>query len=545
MPPESYTPTDYLNAFRRRFKLFFFVFIAILSVAFSLAVSPTDYYRSAAEFRIDLEGPNIDLLEAVALTNYADQYVTTLERSVVTTENLRTWLEESDVFAEDRDEMTEGHLINRMRKGIRLELVFTSVYDERGGREVDLITGFRPVFIGDSPEATHSVARSLAAEFLAEDRLSRTQRAAAASGFFREQIEAKEAEIAVLEKRIAEFKEENAGKLPEQLFLNMTVLERTERDLENVQTEMRALQDDRIFRQSQLEEIRQNSASAERLQQLEDEYVRAIALYGPDHPDVIRIKRQVAALTGAGGDPAGSLELEQLRLELAAAEQRYSEEHPDVKRLRRQIELLETGQSGAPSSEDQFNPRYLQLKANVNAIDARLASLRTRSSELRQKLDDLEARIASTPEVERKYQALDRDLQTAKLAYEDLRQRLSKAQQTESFEAGELGARLTQVSPAYVPDKPAGPRRVAIAVLGVIMGISLATGVAVAAELLDSTIRGRRDILVALGTQPIAAIPVIENSVTRRRRHTQFFVSSFGTVILVAALYYAVSWMMT
>jgi uncharacterized protein involved in exopolysaccharide biosynthesis len=308
---------------------------------------------------------------------------------------------------------------------------------------------------------------------------------------------------------------------------------------------MRALQDDRIFRQSQLEEIRQNSASAERLQQLEDEYVRAIALYGPDHPDVIRIKRQVAALTGAGGDPAGSLELEQLRLELAAAEQRYSEEHPDVKRLRRQIELLETGQSGAPSSEDQFNPRYLQLKANVNAIDARLASLRTRSSELRQKLDDLEARIASTPEVERKYQALDRDLQTAKLAYEDLRQRLSKAQQTESFEAGELGARLTQVSPAYVPDKPAGPRRVAIAVLGVIMGISLATGVAVAAELLDSTIRGRRDILVALGTQPIAAIPVIENSVTRRRRHTQFFVSSFGTVILVAALYYAVSWMMT
>jgi uncharacterized protein involved in exopolysaccharide biosynthesis len=545
MPPESYTPTDYLNAFRRRLKVFFFVFLAILSIAVSLAVSPTDYYRSAAEFRVDLEGPNIDLLEAVTLTNYVDQYVTTLERSVVTSDNLRTWLEESSVFAKDRDEKTERELINRIRDNIRLELVFTGVYDERAGREVDLITGFRPVFTGDSPEATHSVAKNLAEQFLAADHSSRTQQAAAASSFFRKQIGSKEAEIAELEKRIAEFKEDNAGKLPQQLVLNMTVLERTERDLENVQTEMRALQDDRIFRQSQLEEIRQNSASAERLQQLEDEYVRAIALYGPDHPDVIRIKRQVAALTGAGGESAGSLELEQLRVELAAAEQRYSAEHPDIKRLRRQIELLESGQSGATSTEDQFNPRYLQLRANVNAIDARLASLRTRARELRQKIEALEVRIASTPEVERQYQALDRDFQTAKLAYNDLRQRLTQAQQTESFEAGELGARLSQVSPAYVPDRPAGPRRVAMAVVGVIFGLSLAAGVAVMMELLDSTIRGRRDILVALGTQPIASIPIIQNSVTRRRRYRLFLVDSFGAVALVAALYFAVAWAIT
>jgi uncharacterized protein involved in exopolysaccharide biosynthesis len=545
MPQENYTSTDYLNAFRRRLKVFLFVFIAILAVAVSLAVSPSDFYRSAAEFRVDLEGPNVNLLEAVALTNYADQYVSTLERSVVTADNLRAWLAESNAFAEFRDEMTERELINLMRNRIRLELVFTSVIDERAGREVELITGFRPVFTGFSPEATHSVAKNLAEQFLAEDRSSRTQRAAAASSFFLQQIEVKEAEIAELEKKAAQFKEENAGKLPELLFLNMTVLERTERDLENIQTEIQSLQNDRIFRQSQLEEIRQNSASAERLQQLEDEYVRAISLYGPDHPDVIRIKRQVAAITGAENGTTSSLELEQLRLELAEAQQRYSEEHPDIRRLRRRIESLESGQSGAPASEDQFNPRYLQLRANVNAIDAKLASLRTRSYELRQKLEDLEVRIASTPEVERQYQALDRELQTAKLAFNDLRQRLTQAQQTESFEAGELGARLALVSAAYVPDRPAGPRRLAITILGVFMSISLAAGIAIAMELMDSTVRGRRDILTALGTQPIVAVPVIENSVTRKRRYWQFFTSSFGAVVLIAIIYQAVSWIIT
>ncbi len=545
MSPENYTLTDYMNAFRRRRKVFLFIFIAVVTVVVLLADSTPDYYRSGAEFRIDLEGPNVNFLETVALTNYADQYVTTLQRSVLTADNLRTWMEESNVFAEYRDEMTERELIELMRDSIRLELVFTTVIDERAGREVDLITGFQPVFTADSPEATYSVAKNLAEQFLVEDRFSRTQRAAAASSFLRQQIEAREVEIAELERRTAKFKEENAGNMPEVLFLNMTVLDRTERDLEKIQTDMQVLQEDRIFRQSQLEEIRQGSASAERLQQLEDDYLRAISLYGPDHPDVIRIKRQVAALTGTRRGAASTLELEQLRMDLAEARQKYSEEHPDIRRLRRQIELIESGQSGLRLSEDQFNPRYLQLKATVNAIDAKLAGLRTRSYELRQKLEDLEARIATTPEVERQFQALDRDLQTAKLAFNDLRKRLDRAQQTESFEAGELGARLTQVSAAYTPDRPAGPHRLPIAALGVFLAISLAGGVAIVMELLDSTVRGRRDILTVLRTQPIVAVPIIENSVTRTRRHRQFFLTSFGAVALIATLYLAFSRMIT
>ena len=530
-----------MNAFRRRLKVFLFIFIAVVTVAVLFAVSPPDYYRSGAEFRIDLEGSNVNLHEAVALTNYADQYVTTLQQSVLTADNLRTWLEESNAFAEYRDEMTERERMELMRDSIRLDLVFTSVIDERAGRKVDLITGFQPVFTADSPEAAYSVAENLAEQFLAEDRSSRTQRAAAASGFLRQQIEAREVEIAELETRAAQFKEDNAGKLPELLFLNMTVLERTERDLENIQAEIQDLQEDRIFRQSQLEEIRRSSASAERLQQLEDEYLRAISLYGPDHPDVIRIKRQVAALTGARRDSASNLELEQLQLDLAEARQKYTEEHPDIKRLQRRIELIESGQSATPSSEDQFDPRYLQLRATVNAIDVKLAGLRTRSYELRQKLEDLEARIATTPEVERQFRALDRELQTARLAFNDLRQRLARAQQTESFEAGELGARLTQVSAAYTPDRPAGPPRLAIVVLGVFLATSLAGGVAILMELMDPTVRGRRDILTVLRTQPIVAIPVIENSVMRTRRHRQFFLTTFGAVVLIAILFLAFS----
>jgi uncharacterized protein involved in exopolysaccharide biosynthesis len=541
MSPQNYTPADYLNALRRRLKSIVIVFFVVMAAAILAATMPPDYYVSAAEFRIDLEGPDVNLIEPVALTNYADQYVKSLQQAAMSKDNLRAWLEESNAFANRRTELSENELVRKLQDNIRIELVFTSVIEERSGAEVDLITGFQPFVKADSPEAAHSIAENLANQFIAEDRTARMQRAAAASSFLLGQIEAKRGEIVELEEKIARFKEENAGKLPELLTLNMTVLERAERDLESIETEMQALQQDRIFRQSQLQEIRQGSVSAERLQQLEDDYLRAMSLYGPDHPDVLRIRRQVAALTGGGTDAISGMELQQLQMELAEAQQKYSDEHPDVKRLKRRIASLTSAESAGAIPEEQLNPQYLQLRAQVNAIDTKLVSLRTRSFELRQKIENIEARIATTPQVELEFQALDRDLQTAKLAFNDLRADLAQAQQIESFEAGDLGARLVQITSAYLPDRPAGPKRVAIVLVGLFLATTLAGGIAILLELADSKIRGKIDILRVLHTQPIATVPVIQNSIVRSRRRRQIITMSFGAVALIALLWLAAS----
>ena len=69
MSSENFTLADYLNAFRRRLKVFLITFISIVTAVVLFAVIPPDYYRSGAELRIDLEGPNIEVLEPVTLTN--------------------------------------------------------------------------------------------------------------------------------------------------------------------------------------------------------------------------------------------------------------------------------------------------------------------------------------------------------------------------------------------------------------------------------------------------------------------------------------------
>jgi uncharacterized protein involved in exopolysaccharide biosynthesis len=532
MSLEQYAFTDYVRAFRRRAVLFFGVLVSITAAAAIYAHLQPDMYRSNAEFRIDLLGSNIDLLEPIELTNYADQYIQSLEQKAITNENLREWLKQSGAVAYATD-ASENELIRLMRDEMRMNLVFTPVIAESTGREVSLITGFVTSFADRDPEAARTVVELATQAFLAEDRAIRTERAATTSDFLREQLVFQQAAIDEIEAEIAAFKGENAGSLPDLLVINLTSLERSERDLENVQLQISNLQEDRFFRAAQLTEVQQRLGGAgSRLIELEQEYTRANSLYGPNHPDVIRLRRQIAGLTASVTDNVSeSPGIASLEAELAEARERYSEIHPDVISLKRRLEIAR--QSGELDL-DSADPLYLQLRAQINAIDSNLAGLRVRASEIREKQEELEARIAATPQVERDFQALERELQTAELSFNDIRNRLAQAQQTESFETGERGARIELVYSPIAPDRPSSPQRLAIVIFGLFVGATLASGAAFLAEISDGTIRGSKDIQVVLQTHPIATVPVVRNSVYRAHRRRQIVLITIGVSVLAA-----------
>ena len=538
MTSTQFNINDYLNVIRRRLPLFLKVAVPVVFLGVALALILPDTYRSTAEFRIDLQGPGADVLEPIAVTNYADQYIGALRQRITTRDQLEAWLDEFNLYPNRRDTEARSLLVARMTGDIRIENVTTQVMAPGAGRAVDLITGFQVSFDSPDPVSAQQVAERLAAEFIKEDRVSRTEQAATASSFLQEQIELRREEILILESKLAEFKELHAGTLPELMALNMTVVDRMERELEVIQNEIRSLQQDRIFRSAQLQEIVQRSASGAQLMQLEQEYLRMTAMYAADHPDLIRVKRQIAALTAAPGVTSGSAEVARLEAELAAARQRYSDEHPDVLRLTRQVEAARADHRGALSSVrtgTDEDPIYLQLRAQVNAIDSRVQGLQEREREVRVRLADAEERIARTPQVEREYQALNRDLESARATLRNLQDRLAIAQQTEALESTERGARITLVRRPYVPEFPAGPPRTALMMLSVFLALALGGMVAVLAEGLDSTVRGSRDIYALLQTQPIGTVPIMVNSVSRAASRRRMLLYAGGAMLLIAA----------
>jgi uncharacterized protein involved in exopolysaccharide biosynthesis len=502
-------------------------------IASGIASGLPDVYRSGSEMQINLEGPALNTVDTIQLTRFADQYVGNLQRKVISPQNLLTWAKDIGVYPE-LEKATDSELIREMSNNVRVSLVTTGVLETNSGRELELITGFTASFDHADPVTAQQVAEKLAEAFLSEDRQIGLEKTAPVLSFLEQQMKAKLAEITDLEAKIATFKEENAGRLPEMMALNMTQLDRHERDLDAVNNEIRNLEEDRIYRQRQLDEIVSEASATEQLATLQQQYVEMLSKYGSDHPDLIRTKRQIDALTGRTLD-GETAEIAKLQTELAELRQRYSDEHPDVKRVQRQIDELRAdqkntmGEMAGPSND----PRYLAAKADINAIDVRLASLRSQQRELRSKIVEVEGKISRMPQVERQFMALQRDLDSARQAYNKLRENADETRGIMDVEK-ELGARLIQVRQALVPDEPASPPRLAIFVLGVFLAATFGGIAAVAAEALDSTIRGSRDIQSILHTKPLVTIPVIQNSVVRAEKRKHLALVTISFIVLVA-----------
>jgi len=540
---QEYTASDYISALGRRRGALIAVALPILAGAVLLAVLLPDRYTSFAQIDINLEGSSARTLQPIEVTSYADQYIANLTDRALAPDSLQTLVNDPMIFPKGQDDLTESERLELVTNSLSVSVITQLVISPNSGREVDLITGFRVASVGAEPEFVFQVAKHAAELFLDADRRSRTERAGSESLFLSEQMAITESVILGLENDIANFKVTNACCLPELVTLNMSVIERAERNIADVRPRIRTLQKDRIFLLSQLEEIRQLTPTTDRLAELENNYMELVAKYGPNHPDVTRLRREITAIANADTSSNGASETVELRMRLIEAQQKYSDEHPDVIRYKQQIAVLEAQirlQGGAGQDQLLENTRYIQVRGEINSIETELAELRRSEPALRQKIKDYENRLAETPQVESKYQALSRRLESARGNFDDLQRRAVIAQQSEALEFTEIGARVTQVLAANIPRLPSGPPRVAIVLLGVFLAGTLGIASMLFAEMTDSTVRSSKDIIRILNVVPLATVPVIENSVSVRQRQRMSYLIRTSVLVVTTAiiLYY-------
>src|SRR5690606_15342865 len=124
---------------------------------------------------------------------------------------------------------------------------------------------------------------------------------------FDQQAEGYAERIATLERELAEFKEANYAVLPDAAGLNAASRERTEQEIGSIEQEIRALQQNRIFLQAQLNQARQAGPDTRGIAQLEAEYQRKAQSYDASHPDMVQLRRQLDALRSGRLAAGGSL----------------------------------------------------------------------------------------------------------------------------------------------------------------------------------------------------------------------------------------------
>jgi len=524
---------DYLSALRRRRGLIALVAGAVFSLGLITAFVWPPVYKSTSTILIEAQEVPRELIQST-VTSFAAQRIQIISQRVMTRTNLVEIMDKYELYKLDRKRKTIEEVLAKMREDISIDMITAEVVDPRTGRPAAATIAFKLGFKSEDPVQAQKVASEMTSLYLNENLKSRTENAAETYDFLTAEANRLKDEIAKYETLLAEFKERNLKTLPELRDLNTQVLERTAREISDVDTKIRTLDERIIYLQAQLGMLDPYSSgkvlSPEgRLDALRTEYLRLASRYSPDHPDVNIVKREILTLEKETGQYASAddlrAEIEMLRKELSVVQQTYTDEHPDVKSLKRQISVLESGmqnpppapkQEVAPASAD--NPAFVTLQSQLAAANTEIRSLQAKRAQLDEKVQEYENRLIQTPKVEQEYRAIARDLEHASRRYQDIKAKQMTAEVGQEMEKERKGEKFTLIDPAILPEEPISPNRPAIIFLSLVLALGAGVGSAAVAESMNTAVRGAKGLATLLHMAPLAVIPYLPNAAETRAR---------------------------
>lgn len=553
------TWADYVAMLRRRWRVVSAVVATVALGSIYVAYSLPPVYESSVTILIEDQGIPTDYVQTT-VNAYAEELIQTIHKRVVATPNVLDMIDRLDLYPEERQTLPDDELVALFQDSTGLAPQNVTTVHSRTGRETIVTFGFEVTFDYPDPVKARDVVQELAELYVSQNDSVRSEAAARTTEFLDAESERLQQRLSEVADRIARFKEAHENNLPEDQGVNLEALERTRDELTKVETLMRDTRERKALLETDLAETPQYRpvldesgqpvlGGIDRLAEAQQELIRLRGRYSEDHPEIVNLRREIAALSSSATNQ-GSLaqqlraDLEARRQELAAARKNYSDDHPDVVRLQRAVSSLEdqlseldsdlasTGSAGGAAPN---NPVYLQLLTRIETAEQELADLTRRQNELNTRARELERRRQESPQVEREYTELTHEQGLLLDRYRELRGLKDEATLAEDLESGESGERLSVIEPPRVPSNPVSPNRLSLSFLGFVLAMALGLGAASVTEAVDSSVRGQRDVYQLLEMPPMGIIPYVESQSDRLRRIT---VNAMIAVVAVGAAVY-------
>jgi uncharacterized protein involved in exopolysaccharide biosynthesis len=554
---------DYVAIFHRRRTLIVLAGGILLGLSLAAAFLWPATYKSMATILIEEQEIPSELVHST-ITSYADQRIETIKQQVMSRTTLWKVVEQYNLYPDLRRTNPAEEVVKRFTKEIEVEVISADVVDKRTQHPTKATIAFTVAYQSNSPDLAQQVANELTSLFLGQNLKSRERQAQEATSFLQQEAENLSTHIGEVDEKIATFKHRASGALPELMPLNLQLMSQSDRELLDIDQQIRTLEERKNYLEGELATIKPNTPimsvtgerildSAERLRALHAEYAGASANQSPEHPDILKMKQEIEALEKETGQrpeiEEASKQLIDAHATLAASLKRLGSDHPDVVQARRTIKALEqeVRQLGsAPLRKPMLrpeNPAYINLQAQLNSTTSSLDALRATRTAVKRRLQDYAARLERTPEMEPDYLFLTRDRDTSGQKYQDIRSRLLEAKVSEGLEVQRKGERFSLIDPPSLPEKPDKPNRPAIVLLGFILALAGGIGSGAAAESLDHSIRTPEQLAQLTQLSPLAVIPFMPNeedlsrAVTRRRLLKGAGVGALVTILALLHLF--------
>src|SRR3974390_1478709 len=245
---QSLDPLHYLGVLKKRKFYGLIPFVAVFAIGFAVAMVWPPTFLSEGKILVESQQIPVDLVRPTVTATAAER-IATIQQRVMTRDNLLKIVDKYQLFADQRDRLSRTDLLDVMRantviKPVELELIKSS--------NLNFTVAITVGFMDRRPDVATQVANELITLFLDEDARNRTNRATETTKFLAQELEKLKAELAAIDAKILQSYHE-----PQE-----------------------------ITRQTTLPE----------LMNLKAELASKLAIYSDSHPDVRRLKAQIAAL---------------------------------------------------------------------------------------------------------------------------------------------------------------------------------------------------------------------------------------------------------
>ena len=428
-------------------------------------------YRSETMILVDPQRVPEEYVKATITGDVTDR-LQTISEEVMSRTRLLTIANKDGLYQKVREKYGDDSAIAAIRKDITVEII-------KGASDRSPIDGFKIAYIASTPELAQRVTQQISALFIEENIKERDQDAQGTEQFIDNQLVQARADLAAQDAKIRDFKATHLGTLPEQESANLAMI-----------GEYQSM-------------AQQNSEAIDRANQQKVYLQSMLNVNGGQKP-------LAAAL------PATPLQLQLQAAEdqLAAARQKYTDSHPDVIRLRDEVATLKTEVKHQPAAvaraASATGPSISQqLESQLLATQEEIKSRTDRQQGLERQVTSLQSRVSSLPAVQQEFESLSRDYTEMQKNYESLLEKQQASGMAASLERHNESERFRVLDPADYPSAPFSPNLLLVNAGGLAGALILGLGLAILAEMRDPTIHNADEAEAYLSVPLIVTLPSI------------------------------------
>lgn len=231
----------------------------------------------------------------------------------------------------------------------------------------------------------------------------------------------------------------------------------------------------------------------------------------------------------------------------------YTDQHPDVVRIRHQMADIQTamredaqrraqpGSDNGALGDAQLNPLYQELRSRLSDVRRQAAATQSRMGASQNLLDEELGRSRRIAASESTLAELTRDYEVNRDIYQDLLRRRENARVSMELDREQRGLTMRIQDPARMPLRPSGIRMLHFALGGLAFALLVPIGLLFLLVRFDPRVRSARQLERRAAAYPVlTVVPQYRTTADRRREFMRMALSA--SIFLAVAVAYGLAY---